>query len=179
MALRKVLYYTAQQLKGCSRARGAHPLAPRCPRGSEGQQRAGEKPGCMSCEGRERAKGCERGPLKGQLRARGGAGIGKGRVCAVWAAFAHLSESIPIEYQYTKHVNDMCAPAHHATLRCHRAALRDCSHVKQSQVRHSLTLFLSGIALTQRSQGRSQGESGQVRANKTRGFGLVRAAVRA
>jgi hypothetical protein len=41
MALRKVLYYTAQQLKGCSRAREAHPLAPRCPRGSEGQQRAG------------------------------------------------------------------------------------------------------------------------------------------
>lgn len=28
MALRKVLYYTAQQLKGCSRAREAHPLAP-------------------------------------------------------------------------------------------------------------------------------------------------------
>jgi hypothetical protein len=41
MALRKVLYYTAQQLKGCSRARGARLLAPRCPRGSEGQQRAG------------------------------------------------------------------------------------------------------------------------------------------
>jgi hypothetical protein len=86
-----------------------------------------------------------------------------------------LAESIPIQYQYTKHVNDMrSAPAHHARppRRCpvsQRATLRDCSHVKQSQVRHSLTLFLSGIALTHGSQGRSHGESGQVRANKTRG----------
>jgi hypothetical protein len=71
----------------------------------------------MSCEGRERAKGRESGPLRGHLRARGGAGIGEGPDCAVGAAFAHLSESIPIAYQYTKHVNDMCAPAHHATLR--------------------------------------------------------------
>jgi hypothetical protein len=59
MALRKVLYDTAQQLKGCSRAREALALATRCPRGLEGQQRAGEKPDLCHVKGekgRKRAK---------------------------------------------------------------------------------------------------------------------------
>ena len=61
MALRKVLYYTAQQLKGCSRARKARLLAPRCPKGSEGQQRAGEKPDLCHVKGDKGREGAKEG----------------------------------------------------------------------------------------------------------------------
>jgi hypothetical protein len=61
------------------------------------------------------------------------------------------------------------------------ATLWDCSHVKQSQVRHSLTLFLSGIALTQRSQHAARGavmasqrKSGAGKCSKIKGLRRVR-----
>jgi hypothetical protein len=61
MALRKVLYYTAQHLKRCSRAREALALAPGRPRGSEGQQRAGEKPDLCHVKGEKGRKGAKAG----------------------------------------------------------------------------------------------------------------------
>jgi hypothetical protein len=134
-----MLYYIAQQLKGCSRARKARLLAPRCPRGSEGQQRAGGKPGCLSCEGRERAKGRERGPLRGYLGARGGAGIGEGQDSAVWAAFAYLPESRPIADQDVTHVNIMrSALARPCAATLHQSA-RDAAPVSTRHATHGAT----------------------------------------
>ena len=210
MPLRKVLYYTAQQLKSCLRAREALALRSRCPRGSEGWKRAGQK-GCLcvcvsgiGAAARQKAPKCEvrcwpygdgrkaRWPSGGPpTRSAGNMAFRTYRGAALFCAFLRTSAQnmtrgaltvrrcdcaethiIPIAYQlHTKMLNMLTSYAARspaATLRSHRAML-DCSHVKQSQVRHSLTLFLSGTALTHGSQGRSQGESAQVRANKTRG----------
>jgi hypothetical protein len=115
----------------------------------------------MSCEGRERAKGRERGPPEGQLRARGGAGIGKGQACAARGCFAHLSESRPIAYQDVTHVNIMrSAPA--APLRCAAQSAGDAAPVSP---RNRLALNDT----RQAKSARSQRKSAQVRGWKSQG----------
>jgi hypothetical protein len=61
MALRKALYYAAQHLKRCSRAREALALAPGRPRGLEGQQRAGESPVVCHVKGDKGREGAKEG----------------------------------------------------------------------------------------------------------------------
>jgi hypothetical protein len=131
----------------------------------------------MSCEGRERAKGRESGPLRGHLRARGGAGIGEGPDCAVWAAFAHLSESIPIAYQYTKHVNDVRTLAHHATLRSQPAVSTRHATLRSQPVKSfSVERYATSQVSAQSARvSASQRKSGAGKCSKISDLGRVRA----